>query len=367
MSKKGFTLVEMLAVVILLGVLAMIAVPAYNEFIKKANQTKTDADASAIKDAITSFISDCIVNRAPASISSYCPSSSGAEYDSDESAEFLNKLRDEQYLSKELPEDDIEITINYDSTNYSYDAVVSILTEDSSDSIYNGSFVKMKFVNDQGKKEKLTDEKITNLQPGDLVDFKGEQFYVIKNDGTTLTLLTKYLVNTGPNMKEGATEGLQDSQIGTVKVDGRTRSYYKSTGIKSGSIAFADANYWNDPTTGKRITSSYPTTFVYDSNSNIYQYVNAYLEKLKTMGLRNATATLLDQPTQRNFCRPADGSNQCPEFIISSQYWLGTASSGDYIYYVSPSGTSGNSNYVSSYSRANEYGIRPIINMKLAQ
>ena len=41
-NKKGFTLVELLAVIVILGVLLMIAVPAVQNVIKKAkNKTRT--------------------------------------------------------------------------------------------------------------------------------------------------------------------------------------------------------------------------------------------------------------------------------------------------------------------------------------
>ena len=50
-NKNGFTLVELLAVIVILGVIALIAVPSYNNYIKKTKDTKCDSDKEAIIDA----------------------------------------------------------------------------------------------------------------------------------------------------------------------------------------------------------------------------------------------------------------------------------------------------------------------------
>ena len=45
-NKKGFTLVELLAVIVILGVLLMIAVPAVQNVIKKAKNNATQKQAN---------------------------------------------------------------------------------------------------------------------------------------------------------------------------------------------------------------------------------------------------------------------------------------------------------------------------------
>ena len=50
-NKNGFTLVELLAVIVILGVIALIAIPSYNNYIKKTKDTKCDSDKEAIIDA----------------------------------------------------------------------------------------------------------------------------------------------------------------------------------------------------------------------------------------------------------------------------------------------------------------------------
>lgn len=59
-NKKGFTLVELIAVITILGVICMIAIPSYNNYIKKAKDKKCEADKLAIIDATKTFINDCI-------------------------------------------------------------------------------------------------------------------------------------------------------------------------------------------------------------------------------------------------------------------------------------------------------------------
>lgn len=59
-NKRGFSLVELLAVIILLGVILLIAVPSYNKYIEKTNASKCETDKAAIIDATKSFITDCI-------------------------------------------------------------------------------------------------------------------------------------------------------------------------------------------------------------------------------------------------------------------------------------------------------------------
>lgn len=61
-SKSGFTLVELIVVIAILGILAGIAVPAYSGYIKKANEAADYAQLDAIKTAIVFAYTDKHVN-----------------------------------------------------------------------------------------------------------------------------------------------------------------------------------------------------------------------------------------------------------------------------------------------------------------
>lgn len=59
-NKKGFSLVELMAVLVILGVVFAIAIPSYNSYTKKARNTLYSSYISNIKDATSAYLEECL-------------------------------------------------------------------------------------------------------------------------------------------------------------------------------------------------------------------------------------------------------------------------------------------------------------------
>ena len=57
-NQKGFTLVELMVVVVIIGILVAIAIPVYNSVQKKAKDTADEANIRVIKGAIQMYLAN---------------------------------------------------------------------------------------------------------------------------------------------------------------------------------------------------------------------------------------------------------------------------------------------------------------------
>lgn len=59
-NKKGFTLIEVLAVIVLIGVISMIAVTSYSQYITKSKRTAYETAENSMKEAAEGMFTDCM-------------------------------------------------------------------------------------------------------------------------------------------------------------------------------------------------------------------------------------------------------------------------------------------------------------------
>ena len=63
-NKKGFTLIELMIVVAIIGILAAIAIPAYSDYTKRAKVSEVTNQAGALLSALNHYISETGVSGA---------------------------------------------------------------------------------------------------------------------------------------------------------------------------------------------------------------------------------------------------------------------------------------------------------------
>jgi type IV pilus assembly protein PilA len=63
MNKKGFTLIELIGVIILIGIIAMIAIPSVSQYTDRGKLATFLAYESSMEDAAKNAVLDCIGNN----------------------------------------------------------------------------------------------------------------------------------------------------------------------------------------------------------------------------------------------------------------------------------------------------------------
>ena len=218
---------------------------------------------------------------------------------------------------------------------------------------------------------------VSNLVNGDLLGYDTEQFYVYDTSGNSIRMLSRYLINVGPNRNDELTVGLQSSEIGqTLNSSGvSTNHIIPGTNTEYGSIPFSADPYWWD-NENDTLYENYPVetsgyAFVYDSNSYIYPYIsgqNGYVNTLRSMGLNVTGGTVLSIDDLTIACGSSVISafsvqSICPSYIYETSYWLGSNSYSNYFFSVSSDANIYDTGFITGGTFA---GIRPLITVSVS-
>jgi type IV pilus assembly protein PilA len=76
--QKGFTLIELMIVVTIVGILAAIALPAYQDYVVRAKMSETEAAIAACKTSVAEYLS--VKASLPANNTAAGCSSNGSQY-----------------------------------------------------------------------------------------------------------------------------------------------------------------------------------------------------------------------------------------------------------------------------------------------
>ena len=388
MNKKGFTLIELLAVIIILGILMIIAIPAVSKYINDTKKTGYVSTAKSMANGAKNLINSGSLDIDDVDTTYYIDARC-IKVDND----FKSPYGDfeKAYVVVTVSDENHDyFWTSVDSTGTGVKGIVNIngLDNDKIETDINVSDIttdrglddrsKIVVVNSECQKEPSTDvmgSVINSLTGktiidypegktkgtvvvGDIITIGTEEFYLVKKNGNDLVLLSHYNLNVGNNMKTGATEGIQDSEVrGSI-----------SNGTKYGNLSFSSASYWSGKVgtdyPGSYCNTNTPTpgvtcAYVYDSNSNLKVYVDAYKDYLKEQKAPIKSARLLkvEEAYDLGCGNGAWNCNNAPSFIKETSFWLGSVNSTSNIWRIDSVGGFGSS----GFEGVGTFGVRPVI------
>ena len=392
-KKKAFTLIELLAVIIILGILMIIAIPSVTSYINNSRKSAYVDTAKQIVSGARNKVNEGKLDMFSTDTTYYIPASYietenaskspygefteayvGVIYDGkgykyywisrDETGQGVKELTlidnlDEDKIESDIASGEINTTIR--NTGIGNGKTIKVLEKNETTGIWSFNVVKENAptISEDGALKDVViypeGKDKSSVSVGEKVKIGNEEFYVLKHDGNSLVLLSHYNLNIGTNAKQGDTEGKQDIDVYS----------YASGHTTYGNIHFSNSNYWKDNVgDGKKYLGSYngpDFPYVYDENSVLYQYVENYKSYLISIGANVKEARLAKYSELADLgcktyslggCRGAD----VPGFIKETTYWIGNASYDYNVYFIRANDA------FDSYVNQNTYpGLRPVI------
>lgn len=335
-NRKGFTLVELLAVIIILGIIMVIIIPKVTTTIKDSKQKTYESSARALEREAENFylmkkskqeqFSGCTYNFT--TNTNTCdgydfkgekPTSGGIKISSDGKSAFGLKFDDYCY-----------------SKGYNDDEITAIKTDDCS----------------------------IPKQIGDEITISGEHFYVIDSNAYETKLLAKYNINSGPNKNDELPENRQDESL--TNVADSTDNDYGTINFDATWVTYSLSDTCPEPNDATYLKAEYGSTYpayIYDENNAAYTYLEAY----KTI-LGNVKEVKLPslEEIEALGCNTSNCDNTY-SWVRSTNYWLGTAKNNYDMYAILDnfgSVASSSTYYSCGYSPGvpiGSPGIRPVV------
>lgn len=322
MNKKGFTLVELIAVIVLLAATALIAVPIVNRTIKNSKEKAYNAQKAEIVTAAKKYVLENGITATDEPI--YITLRKLVSNNYFEKGDIYDPRNDENLLTKGVC---VKITYEESSKSYKYNY----------ENPCSKNFPKFNHtlvVNDVGEE--------FELDLGDEIQIEGENFYVVENKNGKLTLMGKYNLDVG-KQSTCATPATCMTNIANP------------TGVQNSK---AKGFSWNIPEDMKMKTAAFPDFYediIYSPMYGIVEYadINTYTNNYKTIltnkGLNIVTARpvmasdllkagcseyrfLSNGPVAGYTClnyksedvmSGGNPVNTLPEWLTSTSYWLG--------------------------------------------
>ena len=192
------------------------------------------------------------------------------------------------------------------------------------------------------------------ITPGGEVCLGKECFYIVNNDGEKVTLLSKYNLYVGSVYNNGTLTEYGNEATGIQ--DSTMTAWIPTSSIWRGIIKYSDSNYWSSNGSLKQeYGSSYPA-YVYDNNSNLFEYVESYKNYLVDIGGNVSKSRLLSY--EEAVSLGCSLENVCSKsWVYSTTYWLGSAYDNSLMWRISTDKLLNNDDDYYDYAR----GVRPVI------